>query len=387
MILLIPYTKFTLKTYLSTYEAEQKLAAHVEPRKLRWGLSRNHKFFTGTLENGKFNLNRIIHYRNSFLPIIVGQIHDDLDTSRIEITMRLHYFVMVFMALFLLFWLFITGSFFLPSDVGDGGAFPIATFFGFIFLFYGISMAFFNYEANKARRHLEEIFSGRRFKPGMSSAVSRVKRSKAQARANYNRLSRWYDIIAGNTERKYRDIGLAKLNARQGESVLEIGYGTGHSLLALAQAVGENGRITGIDISDGMYTIAHNRIQKAGLANRIELHIADALTHPFPTHSFSAIFMSFTLELFDTPEIPILLQQCYDWLQPNGRIVIVSLIKKPGTAVHIYEWFHKKMPTAIDCRPINAQSDLALAGFVIEDTTALSMWGLPVAVILARKNN
>ena len=160
MILLIPYTRLTIKTYLQAYEAEQQLAAHVEPRKLRWGLSRNHKFFTGTVENGKFNLNRIIHYRNNFLPIIIGQIHDDLDTSRIEITMRLSYFIIGFMALFIPFWAFMSFGFLFSPETGSG-AVSFTLFFGFLFLFYGISMIFYHYEVNKARRHLEEIFQVR----------------------------------------------------------------------------------------------------------------------------------------------------------------------------------------------------------------------------------
>lgn len=157
MILLIPYTRFTIKTYLQAHEAEQQLAAHVEPRKLSRGLSRNHRFFAGTLENGKFNLNRIIHYRNSFLPIIVGQIHDDLDTRRIEITMRLSYFVVGFMVLFIPFWAYMAFGYLMsPEEISDVR--PFILFFGFLLLFYGISMIFYNYEVNKARRHLEEIF-------------------------------------------------------------------------------------------------------------------------------------------------------------------------------------------------------------------------------------
>ncbi|MCP4425019.1 MAG: methyltransferase domain-containing protein, partial [Chloroflexi bacterium] len=195
----------------------------------------------------------------------------------------------------------------------------------------------------------------------MSPSISRVTRSKEQAKNNYNRLSRWYDFIAGSAEKKYRNIGLAKLNASAGEHILEIGYGTGHSVLALARAVGENGRITALDISEGMHAITQKRIQQAGLSDQVELHIGDALAHPIPPNSFDAVFMSFTLELFDTPEIPLILGKCYEALRANGRIVIVALIKKPGTAVRLYEWFHKKMPSAVDCRPIYAQSDLAAA--------------------------
>ena len=157
MILFIPYTRFSLKTYLRADEAEQRLAEHIESRKLRLGLSRDHKFFTGKIENRQFTINRIIHYRNSFLPVIIGQIHDDLNTSRIEITMRLSYLVIGFMALFIPFWAYMSFGYLIsPVGISDWG--PFILFFGFLLLFYGISMIFFNYEANKARRYLEEIF-------------------------------------------------------------------------------------------------------------------------------------------------------------------------------------------------------------------------------------
>jgi demethylmenaquinone methyltransferase/2-methoxy-6-polyprenyl-1,4-benzoquinol methylase len=219
----------------------------------------------------------------------------------------------------------------------------------------------------------------------MNVPVSRVVRPKEKARANYNQLSRWYDIIAGSTEKKYRDIGLQKLAARPGESILEIGFGTGHCLLTLAQAVGAMGSVCGIDLSDGMLAIAQNRLRQAGLSERVDLYLGDAAALPFANGRFDAVFMSFTLELFDSPEIPLVLDQCYKVLRSGGRLALVSLVKQPGTAVKIYEWFHEKMPVAIDCRPIYAQSDLTAAHFTITDVVALSMWGLPVEIILARK--
>lgn len=219
----------------------------------------------------------------------------------------------------------------------------------------------------------------------MSMPVSRVIRSKEKARANYDRLSRWYDIIAGSTEKKYRDIGLQKLAARPGERILEIGFGTGHCMLALAQAVGETGNVSGIDLSEGMLTIAQDRLRQVGLLDRVDLRVGDAAALPFAAGEFDGVFMSFTLELFDSPEIPIVLDQCYRVLRPGGRLSVVSMVKKAGTAVKIYEWFHEKMPVAIDCRPIYAQADLTTAGFNIQDISALSMWGLPVEIILAQK--
>ncbi len=218
----------------------------------------------------------------------------------------------------------------------------------------------------------------------MDASISRVTRSKADARASYNRLSRWYDAISGSTEQKYRNIGLEKLSASPGENILELGFGTGHAILALARAVGESGRVSGIDLSEGMLSITQSRLQAAGLASRVDLRLGDAAHLPF-TSAFDAIFMSFTLELFDTPEIPIVLRQCKLALRLGGRIVVVSMVKseKPFLPERIYEWFHAKMPSAVDCRPIYAQAALREAGFDLRAVTALSMWGLPVEINLA----
>ncbi|MBK9054634.1 MAG: methyltransferase domain-containing protein [Chloroflexi bacterium] len=221
----------------------------------------------------------------------------------------------------------------------------------------------------------------------MNTPVSRVARSKEEARANYDRMSRWYDIVAGSTEKKYRDIGLQKLAARPGERILEIGFGTGHCILSLAQAVGATGQVCGVDLSDGMLAITQERLRQAGLLERVDLRVGDAAKLPFTNGEFDGVFMSFTLELFDSPEIPLVLAQCYAALRVGGRLSVVSLVKKPGAAVKIYEWFHEKMPVAVDCRPIYAQPALISAGFTIKDVTSLSMWGLPVEIILAEKGD
>ena len=87
--------------------------------------------------------------------------------------------------------------------------------------------------------------------------------------------------------------------------MLEIGFGTGHCLVALAEGVGPHGRVVGLDISDGMLSIARQRLQQEGLSERVSLHLGDAADLDFiEAGSLDGIFMSFTLELFDNPEIP-----------------------------------------------------------------------------------
>ena len=223
--------------------------------------------------------------------------------------------------------------------------------------------------------------------PSDGKQISRVTRSKAVAKASYDRLSRWYDWIAGWSERKAVECGLKQLHALEGETVLEIGYGTGRSIVALAHAVGETGHVVGIDISEGMRRVATARVERAGLSDRVELLCGDAATLSYEADSVEAIFMSFTLELFDTPEIPLVLAQCHRVLRPGGRIAVVSMLKKTkrGAMVRLYEWAHKKMPKVVDCRPIHADRAMAEAGYQVTQRHEMRMWGLPVSVVLAKK--
>ena len=221
-----------------------------------------------------------------------------------------------------------------------------------------------------------------------SREIRRVWRSKDQARSAYDRLSRWYDLLAGWAERPARETGLGLLAARPGETVLEIGSGTGTSLVKLAEAVGAGGRVCGLDLSEGMLRVARRRLGRAGLSGRVELQLGDAAGLPYPASTFDAVFLSFTLELFDTPEIPIVLRESRRVLRDGGRLVVVAMSKDAGSplarlTVRLYEWAHDRFPAAADCRPIFPARAVSEAGFEVRRQRALSMWGLPVEIVEA----
>jgi demethylmenaquinone methyltransferase/2-methoxy-6-polyprenyl-1,4-benzoquinol methylase len=217
--------------------------------------------------------------------------------------------------------------------------------------------------------------------------ISRVERSKSAARRAYNRMSRIYDLLAGSSEAQFIHLGLDMLAVRAGETVLEIGSGTGTALFALCQQAEDKGSVNGLDLSPGMLQVAHNRLAKVGLEGRAHLLIGDGAALPYSDQSFDALFMSFTLELFDTPEIPCVLAECHRVLQPGGRLGVVAMEKSehPGWMERLYEWFHEYFPSYVDCRPIDAEGTIQAAGFKLEKRQVRSMWGLLVELVLARK--
>jgi ubiquinone/menaquinone biosynthesis C-methylase UbiE len=219
---------------------------------------------------------------------------------------------------------------------------------------------------------------------GGGPTPSRVLRPRAAAQAAYNRLAGGYDLLAGGSEARLRDRGLSALAVGEGETVLEVGFGTGQALLPLARAVGEQGHVYGIDISDRMVERARARVEGAGLGASVELVQGDAVALPWSEARFDAVFMAFALELFDTPDIPVVLAECRRVLKPGGRLGVVSMAQRRSGSlmVGLYEAAHRRFPSVVDCRPIPVRAMIEQAGLVVVRVVESSTWGLPVDILV-----
>jgi demethylmenaquinone methyltransferase/2-methoxy-6-polyprenyl-1,4-benzoquinol methylase len=206
--------------------------------------------------------------------------------------------------------------------------------------------------------------------------VLRVLQSKQETKAFYNKIAKVYDILAEHSEQPVRQAGLRMLNAQRGEKILEIGFGTGHCLVELARSVGPAGKVFGIDLSEKMLEVSQERARQRGLDDRIELVCGDALQLPYASKTMDAVFMSFTLELFDTPEIPLVLAECKRVLRARGRTVVVGMsrLAREGLVMQIFEWTHRHFPNFLDCRPILVRQALEDAGLEIAGYKVTKMW-------------
>jgi len=206
--------------------------------------------------------------------------------------------------------------------------------------------------------------------------VLRVLQTKEETKSFYNKIAKVYDALAEHSEAPVRKAGLEMLNSQPGQKVLEIGFGTGHSLLELAKSVGPSGKVFGIDLSEKMVELSRERIGKECLGERIELSCGDALHLPYESESLDGIFMSFTLELFDTPEIPLVLAECKRVLKFGGRIVVIGMsrVMPEGMVMELFEWTHRHFPNYLDCRPILVQRAIEDSGFYVCDSKLMKMW-------------
>lgn len=206
----------------------------------------------------------------------------------------------------------------------------------------------------------------------------------------YDRISHVYDLIADAGEHKAREKGLEVLAVGEGEKVLEIGFGTGHSLTELASRVGSSGRVCGVDISPRMRRVAARRIEEQGYASRVELKVGAIPPIPYNDASFDAVSMSFVLELFPLEQIPAVLAEIARVLRPRGRVSIVSMAtardgEHDSLLEHTYKWLHRHFPHIVDCQPINVAKLVRDAEFTDIEESRMEIWTLPVAIVLGKR--
>jgi demethylmenaquinone methyltransferase/2-methoxy-6-polyprenyl-1,4-benzoquinol methylase len=112
-------------------------------------------------------------------------------------------------------------------------------------------------------------------------------RMRQEVRKTYQKGARFYDLavwlyyLAGIRIGLWRRQVIEALALRPGDTVVEIGCGTGLNFALLEQAIGREGRIIGVDISEAMLERAKARVRDAGW-NNVEFVCCSAADYRFP---------------------------------------------------------------------------------------------------------
>ena len=139
----------------------------------------------------------------------------------------------------------------------------------------------------------------------------------------YHRLAPVYDLIYGVTLAPGRRHAMARLAPGSGESILEIGVGTGLSAVKYPSSC----RVFAIDLSSNMLERARARFARHGV--RIALCRMDAARLAFADGQFDAIYAPYLINV--VPDPVKVAREMLRVCRPAGRIVLLNHFDQAGT--------------------------------------------------------
>lgn len=195
----------------------------------------------------------------------------------------------------------------------------------------------------------------------------RVKATRDEIVATYDGYAPFYADVT-LWEEEARATVIARADLRDGDRLLDCGCGPGSLVLEAAARVGPSGAVWGVDLSGRMLAEAAQRVERAGLADRVSLREADLYEPlPFESDRFDVVISTYVLDLIDTPSLPKVLGELVRVLRPGGRLVLGGWTFGEGPdqpSSDLYAEVYERIEVAFACRPLHLQPQLEALGLV-----------------------
>jgi demethylmenaquinone methyltransferase/2-methoxy-6-polyprenyl-1,4-benzoquinol methylase len=166
---------------------------------------------------------------------------------------------------------------------------------------------------------------------------------------SYDRMN---DLMTAGLHHRWRELGVMLARVGPGSSALDVCCGTGDFAFALRRAVGPEGRVVGVDVSEEMLDLARDKCGRNQLY--VEFLTGDVLDLPFPDGGpgrargpavgFDACTVGFGIR--NVPDVTRAFSEMRRVCRPGGRVVCLE-ITQPHVPIfkQFYRvWFDHAVP-------------------------------------------
>lgn len=137
----------------------------------------------------------------------------------------------------------------------------------------------------------------------------------------YKRYDIMNSVISFQRHKAWRQYTMQVMDVKQGEAALDVCCGTCDWTIALAQAVGKEGKVYGLDFSQNMLSIGEEKIKALNL-DQVKLVHGNAMQLPFEDNTFDYVTIGFGLR--NVPDYMHVLREMTRVVKPGGKVVCLE---------------------------------------------------------------
>ncbi|WLR46747.1 demethylmenaquinone methyltransferase [Halobacillus litoralis] len=159
----------------------------------------------------------------------------------------------------------------------------------------------------------------------------------------YERYDSMNSIISFQQHRLWRKDVMKRMGVKEGDHALDVCCGTGDWTMALANEVGTEGKVIGLDFSENMLSVGIKK-KLAGRVKQVEFQHGNAMSLPYEDHQFDFVTIGFGLR--NVPDYRQVLKEMYRVVKPGGKVVCLETSQptNPLFKKIYYFYFGKIMP-------------------------------------------
>ncbi|UTR08393.1 demethylmenaquinone methyltransferase [Alkalihalobacillus sp. LMS6] len=161
----------------------------------------------------------------------------------------------------------------------------------------------------------------------------------------HKRYDMMNSVISLQRHKAWRKDTMTRMAVKENSSALDVCCGTADWSIALSEAVGDSGKVVGLDFSENMLLVGKEKVEQQNIKN-VELIQGNAMELPFENDTFDYVTIGFGLR--NVPDYMQVLKEMVRVTKPGGKIVCLETSQPtiPGFKQLYFFYFKHVMPLA-----------------------------------------